>query len=817
MPSTIDPVVQTYLTSSSVPLASRQQVANDLDSGKVDEATVAKLAQQKYPNLFQTTPLVQQPTQPTTPTQPQQSTANWLDQWSQKNGLNQWAQKIQNPQPQATQPTQQPPAPEPLPGGFQDPGTQFPGPKMQPFQDPGTQFPGPVGSSLGNAVNAVGQGATNVVNAALNFNPASPKIDTSTNPVIQGAADVAGNALKGELSGIQQAGQGVSDVAQGTSALLNPNSTPDQQSQGAIQAGGGLINTAGGVEGAALAIPSAVTQAIPGASQALKPVMDLVNGTGQLGSDSFKGVLNYVGIQLSPQQNQLIDQGFKQLAQLKSIQMAQDVAQTTGYHQMMSKASDLAQSDPMGLVPGTNVPVTNLQFYESLAGQYGQQPLAGRIGAPIAEGAGDVAKGALNMALAPVNAVANSVDSLVNPESSLEGPGAEAKPPTEVPPEVTVENNPVMKKNVEDLTKVVNGNTKVRKIVLSAEKQGFDPVSDLAQTDLLKGAVDKTGRITTLGDGGAVDQLNQSIKPYEDVVSKILTDEAKNVPLSGVGDAMTQDILNSGLHGANLQAALNTVSREVAGLKLEAVDMDGNPWTEQSDGPPQIPVKVLHEAKIDLYNNIDYTNPDSAKVDKILANTDKTLVEDNSTADISSLNNELARLYSVRSLLEALDGKTVEGGKLGLYFAKTIGAIGGATIGGNLGAIAGARLAAAAQSSLMSNTFSGGTNVPVPQVSDELIEAANPGGSGAGPGAELKPGSSIGGIQYDPNTNYQVEKPNDVPAPTTMTEAAGQGAITPSETPNNLNSPVYDPEKNYQVENGTEDNNPPKKIIKSKK
>ena len=55
-------------------------------------------------------------------------------------------------------------------------------------------------------------------------------------------------------------------------------------------------------------------------------------------------------------------------------------------------------------------------------------------------------------------------------------------------------------------------------------------------------------------------------------------------------------------------------------------------------------------------------------------------------------------------LLEKLDGKKVQGGKLGKYFAQTIGSIVGSHFG-PLGAIVGAELGGGIKGSLMSSTF----------------------------------------------------------------------------------------------------------------
>ena len=68
-------------------------------------------------------------------------------------------------------------------------------------------------------------------------------------------------------------------------------------------------------------------------------------------------------------------------------------------------------------------------------------------------------------------------------------------------------------------------------------------------------------------------------------------------------------------------------------------------------------------------------------------------------------------------MLEKLDGKKVEGGKLGKYFAQTVGGMVGSHFG-PLGAIAGAELGGGIKGVQMSSKFKGKTGIPLKQSED---------------------------------------------------------------------------------------------------
>lgn len=269
--------------------------------------------------------------------------------------------------------------------------------------------------------------------------------------------------------------------------------------------------------------------------------------------------------------------------------------------------------------------------------------------------------------------------------------------------------NKTIEKRAAALEKL-DGYGSVKKVTDNASAKGIDIRKTLAETDLLQGAVDKNGTINT---GESIKKLNDFIRPQEDVISANLKKEGTTVPLGMVERDLNNAVNNSGLKGAAKIRALNNVKDEIAGLALDSKD-------------GYIPLSTIHDAKVDKYANINYLNPESKRVDKMVANTYKTLVERRTkSVDVRKLNQELSKWFSVQSYLEKLDGKKVEGGRLGKYFAKGIGAVAGAHLG-PLGSIGGAEIAGGIHGSIMKNAFNGSPLGPMQQ-SEAMTRAVESG------------------------------------------------------------------------------------------
>lgn len=254
--------------------------------------------------------------------------------------------------------------------------------------------------------------------------------------------------------------------------------------------------------------------------------------------------------------------------------------------------------------------------------------------------------------------------------------------------------NSAIDNRMNSLQKVEDSRSSIRNYVSKQQTRGFNPKQDIAATDLLKDSVDNTGTIRTKTPGGAIAQYNEFIKPQEDVVTKALAAEGKTVKFKDVKKELISSAMTSKA-GANKLDAIAAAKREITALKLE-VDKNGD-----------IPLAVIHDAKVNKYSTINYDNPTSAKADKTIAKRLKLIVENNSSAPVKKLNDELSRHYANIGYLEKLDGAKVEGGRMKKHFAKVIGGMIGSHFG-PLGTIGGSELAGKIAGDELSSTFNKG-------------------------------------------------------------------------------------------------------------
>lgn len=252
----------------------------------------------------------------------------------------------------------------------------------------------------------------------------------------------------------------------------------------------------------------------------------------------------------------------------------------------------------------------------------------------------------------------------------------------------------------------------IKKAVEKGNERGIDIKKLLSETDVLSGTVDNTGTISTKGEDGAIAQYTkQFIDGNESLVSDLLKKENSAISPSLVKARLIQNVKNAGIEGKALTNALKSIDEEMAGYMLRA----------NENGT--IPVSTLHDAKINKYNNINFFTEGATKqYDKTVANALKKLVEENTkSVDVQKINEELSKHFAVIDYLNKLDNKKVDGGKLGKYFAQTVGAIVGSHAG-PVGAVVGAEVGGRIKGGLMSKSFNGKTG-KIPQQSEVINEA----------------------------------------------------------------------------------------------
>jgi len=275
----------------------------------------------------------------------------------------------------------------------------------------------------------------------------------------------------------------------------------------------------------------------------------------------------------------------------------------------------------------------------------------------------------------------------------------------------SVSDEKIVTKRANDILDIETSYSKTRKALDKEGIAGVESRKRIASTDVLTDAVDDNGVIRTTDKGGAVDQYKAlTVDGVEDVVSRLLEKEAKQVNVNEVFDYMKVAIFDAGLEGNDLVKAINGLGREIEGLSIRA-DEFGN-----------VPLSQIHKNKISATQNINYlrdSNP-SINTRKAKASAYRQIIEDKSGANIKEINKELSKYYMDIERLKRLDGRRVKGGRLGKHFSQlggqvvggAFGSTGGA-LGAGVGAIAGGEFAEFIQGRAMKKAFGRQTgNVP---------------------------------------------------------------------------------------------------------
>lgn len=273
----------------------------------------------------------------------------------------------------------------------------------------------------------------------------------------------------------------------------------------------------------------------------------------------------------------------------------------------------------------------------------------------------------------------------------------------------TATQEQAVKNQAADILKVEEKYQKTRNENIRQGSAAEESRTRIAQSNVLEGAVDENGLIDTTEAVKVYRAKN--IDGYEDVVKDILKNEAKTIDPRELRMDLRAGVLESGLEGATLLRALKGIDDHVRGLMVRSAD------------GKTIPLSAVHDAKIGEYRGINWqTKPATRTYKTTIARVYKEVIENNSDADIKSINSELAKFYTDISRLEELNGKRVEGGRLGKYGAQVTGSVVGAgagMVGGAPGAfvggIVGGELASALKGKAMAQTFKRGVKGVTPE------------------------------------------------------------------------------------------------------
>ncbi len=270
----------------------------------------------------------------------------------------------------------------------------------------------------------------------------------------------------------------------------------------------------------------------------------------------------------------------------------------------------------------------------------------------------------------------------------------------------------IIAKRERELAAIDSNYANMRKASSFSKDEGVASRKRVASTDVLANSVDENGLIRTKEKGGAVDQYKaQTVDQAENVVRNNLERLGETVKVSDVEKELTNAVNASHLEGADLKSALASVKREVAGYNLKAKN-------------GKIPLTLVHDAKVNMYKNIDYFTPAETKTyRKAIARGLKNTVEKNTQFNAKEVNDELTKYLEDIKFLERLDGKRVRGGKLGKYFSQIsgniIGGVAGSAVGGPVGSAVGTIIGGEAggriRGSMLSRTLAGKTGYVAPE------------------------------------------------------------------------------------------------------
>lgn len=338
--------------------------------------------------------------------------------------------------------------------------------------------------------------------------------------------------------------------------------------------------------------------------------------------------------------------------------------------------------------------------------------------ASVGKNLGDIANVIL-MAHGTAQATQNFIDKTLPEMKQKYQEAKNAPPPPSAQASMDADRASRVANQANEIAAVEDRYSKGRKMNRYSTNEGADSRARIAETNVLQYSVDENGMIRTQQTGGAVDKYKaMTTKPSEGVVRANLVRLGEKTNLSEVETYLKREVNSSGLEGADLVNALNGLKKEVAGLRLKADDLG------------YVPNEVLHDAKINTTDNINFqTPPETATYRKAVARAYKTLVEDNSSFNVAEVNGELSKYYGDIERLKALDGMRVQGGRLGKYTAQVTGTIVGGAVGGLFGGLGGAALgtvvggeaAGFMKGKAMANTF---TEVPAKTPTSPILEKA---------------------------------------------------------------------------------------------
>lgn len=226
----------------------------------------------------------------------------------------------------------------------------------------------------------------------------------------------------------------------------------------------------------------------------------------------------------------------------------------------------------------------------------------------------------------------------------------------------------------------------------------FDPLKALSSDDRFKPTVDADGVINTAQGSLELDKL---VKQYSPILDEAINQEGKKVSFA----QFSRDVLNA---IKDKQFEGDVYKRYIQKIKNDLVS-----YKQYVDDKGMIPLSVLQNIKKAKYGIINWKNPEMKIADRKIAQVAMETIENVSeNVKVKEFNQALAKMITMRDVLDGINGSKVKGGRLGRYFSSTIGSVIGTVAGSPLGpagslagGTAGSLISDTVRSSQLKNTF----------------------------------------------------------------------------------------------------------------
>lgn len=248
----------------------------------------------------------------------------------------------------------------------------------------------------------------------------------------------------------------------------------------------------------------------------------------------------------------------------------------------------------------------------------------------------------------------------------------------------------VIAKRTSALQELADRYTRVGDVVNDAQGRNFDPIADIAQDDSFIPEIDKEGSVDS----------SQAIKKLNDFIKPLAQTERQAIEAEGVSSSFDK------FSNTALQAADKYIDRGASYKNIVSrIQSDMEVYKENYGENGTIPDVKLDDIKNAKYKIVNWNNEDAQIADKIVAKAARdTIISDTKNADIKGLNDVMSRYYTARDFLDAIDSKKIKGGRLGKYFAQTLGGMAGSHFG-PLGTLVGAYVADTTHGKILQTKF----------------------------------------------------------------------------------------------------------------